>query len=138
MRSPRPAKPVAQWTDARHRRGYAGERLAMAHLLQSGWRIEAHRFRLGHHDVDLVARQGNLVAFIEVKTRRSLRFGCPEESLPPRKLAVLTRLAELWRVRFGYPSDRYRFDVIAVQVEGGSSTSPQLRHIEDAWRAVEK
>jgi len=136
MRSPRPAKPVAQWTDARHRRGYAGERLAMAHLLQSGWRIEAHRFRLGHHDVDLVARQGNLVAFIEVKTRSSLRFGHPEETVDRRKRAILRRLAELWRVRFGLPSDRYRFDLIAIEEGPDPSTSPQVRHIENAWCGV--
>jgi putative endonuclease len=138
MRTPRPAKPVSEWTDARHRRGYAGERIAMAHLLQAGWRIEAHRFRLGHHDVDLVARQGNLVAFIEVKTRSSLRFGHPEEAVDHRKRATLCHLAELWRVRFGLPSDRYRFDLIAIEEGTDPSTSPQVRHIENAWCGVEK
>ena len=108
----------------------------MAHLLQSGWRIEAHRFRLGHHDVDLVARQGNLVAFIEVKTRSSLRFGHPEETVDRRKRAILRRLAELWRVRFGLPSDRYRFDLIAIEEGPDPSTSPQVRHIENAWCGV--
>ncbi len=110
----------------------------MAYLLQAGWRIEAHRFRLGHHDLDLVARRGSVVAFIEVKTRRSVRFGFPEESVGFRKRAVLERLAELWRVRFGRETDQYRFDLIAVEESGGVSTSPQIRHIEDAWRAVEK
>ena len=137
MPDARAPKPVSEWSDARHRRGYAGERLAMVHLLQTGWRIEAHRFRLGHHDLDLVARRGNLVAFIEVKTRSSASFGSPVEALTLRKRAVLARVAELWRVRFGLPSDEYRFDVITV--EGGSpSTSPQVSHIEDAWRGVEK
>jgi len=110
----------------------------MVHLLRLGWRIEAHRFRLGHHDLDLVARRGNLVAFVEVKTRLSRRFGRAVEAVGPRKQAVLARLAELWRVRFGLPSDRYRFDVIAVESFGGSSTSPQVTHIEGAWRGVEK
>ena len=138
MPDARARKPVSEWTDARHRRGYAGERLAMVHLLQEGWHIEAHRFRLGHHDLDLVARRGSLVAFIEVKTRRSRRFGRPEESLTRRKLAVLTRVAELWRARFGLPGDQYRFDVITIQEIGPESTSPQVTHIEDAWRGVEK
>ena len=137
MPTARTPKPVCDWTDPRHRRGYAGERAAMVFLLQKGWRIEAHRFRLGHHDLDLVARLGNLVAFIEVKTRRSLRFGAPSEAVNHRKQAVMTRLAELWRARFGLPGDQYRFDVIAIQ-EGDSSTSPQLTHIEDAWRGVGK
>jgi putative endonuclease len=138
MPSPRPAKPVAEWTDPRHRRGYAGERAAISHLLKLGWRIEAHRFRLGHHDLDVVARFGTLVAFIEVKTRRSSRFGQAAEAVGARKRAVMTRLAELWRVRFGLPGDRYRFDVIAIDDRGEFSTSPQLTHIEDAWRGVGK
>ena len=136
MPTARPPKPVSQWTDPRHRRGYAGERAAMSYLLRLGWRIEAHRFRLGHHDLDVVARLGSLVAFVEVKTRRSVRFGQPVEAVSRRKQAVMARLAELWRVRFGLPGDRYRFDVIAVRE--GDSTSPQLIHIEDAWRGVGK
>jgi len=109
----------------------------MAYLLRLGWRIEAHRFRFGHHDLDVVARLGSLVAFVEVKTRRSVRFGEPATAVDRRKQAVMTRLAELWRVRFGLPGDRYRFDVITVR-EGESSTSPQVTHIEDAWRGVGK
>jgi len=109
----------------------------MSYLLRLGWRIEAHRFRLGHHDLDVVARLGSLVAFVEVKTRRSLRFGQPAEAVSRRKQAIMTRLAELWRVRFGLPGDRYRFDVIAV-IEGGPSTPEQVTHIEGAWFGVGK
>ena len=138
MPATRTPKPVQEWTDPRHRRGYAGERAAMAYLLRLGWRIEAHRFRLGHHDLDLIARQGSLVAFIEVKTRRSSRFGRAVEAVGWRKRAVQARLAELWRSRFGFPDDRYRFDVITVEECRGSSTSAQITHIEDAWRGVGK
>ena len=109
----------------------------MAYLLRMGWHIEAHRFRLGHHDLDLIARLGSLVAFVEVKTRRSDRFGQGVEAVGRRKQAIMWRLAELWRLRFGLPGDRYRFDVISVW-EGESSTSPQVAHIEDAWRGVGK
>jgi putative endonuclease len=127
----RSRKPVSEWTDPRHRRGYAGERLAMQHLLRAGWRIEAHRFRLGRHDLDLVARRGDLVAFIEVKTRRSHRFGAPAESVGWQKRAVLSRLAETWRQRFGSADDRYRFDVITVECR---SPGTRVTHIADAWR----
>lgn len=108
----------------------------MAYLLRNGWSIEAHRFRLGHHDLDLVARKDRLVAFIEVKTRRSRRFGAPEESVPARKQGILTRVARLWQLRFGLPGDCYRFDLIGVLE--GVSASEQITHIEDAWRHVEK
>ena len=138
MPAARVLKPVSEWTDPRHRRGYAGERLAITYLLRHGWRVEAHRFRLGHHDLDLIARRGSLVAFIEVKTRRSSRFGKAVESVGPRKRAVLARLAELWRLRFGFQDDRYRFDVITVEPGKAGSTSPQITHIENAWLGVEK
>ena len=103
----------------------------MRHLLRHGYRIEAHRYRLGHHDLDLVARQGNVVAFVEVKTRGSLRFGRPVEAVGYRRRAVRGRMAGVWRLRFGLPGDRYRFDVISVEPTG-------LTHIQDAWRGVEK
>ena len=110
----------------------------MTYLLQMGWRIEAHRFRLGHHDLDLIARRGSLVAFVEVKTRRSTRYGKAVEAVGYRKRAIHARLAEVWRQRFGFPDDRYRFDVITVEVGPAGSTSPQVTHIEGAWRGVEK
>ena len=53
----------------------------MAYLTSCGWLIEAHRFRWGRHDLDLVARRGPLVAFVEVKTRGSTGFGAPIESV---------------------------------------------------------
>lgn len=127
---------MSAWTDPRHRQGYEGECAAIRYLVRQGWRIEAHRFRLARHDLDLVARRREVVAFIEVKTRRSNRFGEPEEAVGGRKRLILQRLAEIWRARFGRAGDRYRFDVIAVRE--GQSPCPQITHIEDAWRGVEK
>jgi putative endonuclease len=135
MATTRVPKPVSDWTDPRHRRGHAGERLALAYLVERGWHIEAHRFRLGHHDLDLIARRGRLVAFIEVKAWRPSRFGSPLRAIGRRKRAILFRLGELWRARFGVPGDEYRFDLIVVSAE---SPNPQITHIEGAWIRVEK
>lgn len=135
--SPAPPDPLRTWKDPRHRRGLAGERAAISYLLRNGWSIEAHRFRLGHHDLDLVARKGRVVAFIEVKTRRSLRFGAPSEAVGWKKRGILGRVARMWQLRFGRDEDAYRFDVIAV-CEMASSSDLQITHIEDAWRHVEK
>src|SRR2546425_163880 len=67
----------SQWTDERHRRGIAGEEEAIRYLLSRGCTIVAHRFRVGHTEIDLIARQGDLVTFVEVKTRRGRAFGGP-------------------------------------------------------------
>ena len=124
--------PVEQWTDPRHRDGWQGELLAADWLKQRGWRLESHRFALGHHDVDLVMRRGSMVAFVEVKVRRSARFGTGEEAVSRRKRRVIEHLAWAWILRHGQSGDQYRFDVVALAGAGPGATS--LRHIEDAWR----
>ncbi|MEP6687938.1 MAG: YraN family protein [Gemmatimonadales bacterium] len=134
MRSTHRPVPTAEWTDARHRRGLWGERLAMAHLTRQGWSIEAHRFRLRHHDLDIIARRGRLVAFLEVKTRGTSGWGTPAESVGWRKRRTIARVAEAWRARHGRPGDVYRFDVFAVLVGPGGY---RVEHLEDAWRLGE-
>lgn len=104
----------------------------MTYLVRRGWHIEAHRFRLGHHDLDVVARRGHLVAFLEVKTRGgSGSWGTPAESVGWRKRRTLVRVAEVWRQRHGRPGDVYRFDLVAVVVESGGY---RVEHLADAWR----
>jgi putative endonuclease len=124
--------PSAEWEDRRQRRGLAGERVAMAFLISCGWEVEAHRFRFGRHDLDLVVRRDDLVAFVEVKTRRSTVCGSPLESVSALKRQVLSRVATLWRLRHGRRGDRYRFDLVAVS-DGGRGRW-EVEHVPDAWR----
>jgi len=124
--------PSSEWRDARQRRGLWGERVAMAYLINRGWAIEAHRFRLGHRELDLVARRGELVAFVEVKTRGSSAWGAPAESVLWRKRRTITRVAQVWCERHGRVGDVFRFDVIEVRVRKGGAY--RIAHLEDAWR----
>jgi putative endonuclease len=106
--------------------------VALAYLTSCGWEIEAHRFRFGRHDVDLVVRRGSLVAFVEVKTRRSRACGAPLEAVGWQKRRALERTADYWRVRHGRRGDRYRFDFLAVLVDEGGVVA--VDHVSDAWR----
>ena len=124
--------PVTEWEDARHLLGLHGERIALAFLTSCGWSVEAHRFRVGRHDIDLIVRRGTMVAFVEVKTRRSVSCGTPLEAVPLRKQRDIARVASVWVMRHGRPGDLYRFDLIAVQDTPGGK--PALEHIGDAWR----
>lgn len=119
--------PVSEWTDPRHVAGWRAEVAAGRWLARRGWTVEAHRWRLGRHDVDLVVRRGTVVAFVEVKLRRSGRYGAGEEAVGPRKRRAIEQGAWWWVLRHGRPGDRYRFDVVAL---GGG----RIRHLEDAWR----
>lgn len=123
--------PIEQWRDPRHVRGARGEERAAAWLTARGWRILAVRFRVGRHDLDLIARRGGLVAFIEVKTRAESRFGDGREAVGWRKQHRVARLAEVWRARYGRAGDQYRFDVITVAAEQENG----VVHLPDAWRA---
>jgi len=124
--------PTSEWENPRQLRGIRGERVALAYLTACGWDIEAHRFRLGHHDIDLVARRGDLVAFFEVKTRHSAGCGSGLEAVSRLKQRLISRVALLWRLRHGRPSDEYRFDLVAVHDLG--SGHYEVDHVADAWR----
>jgi len=105
----------SSWSDPRHKRGLAGEEQAIRFLQSRGWEVVAHRFRVGRIELDLVARRGHLVAFLEVKTRRGTAFGSPFEAV------------RVWMDRYGQRSDVYRFDCIAI-------VDNKLEHLEDAFR----
>lgn len=102
------------WTDPRHIAGVAAETMAAELVERCGYQVLAHRFRYHRHDIDLVARRGSVVAFIEVKQRRSTRYGTPAESVTARKRLDIVRAATAWLQRHGRPGDAARFDVIGV------------------------
>ena len=73
-----------------------------------------------------------LIAFVEVKTRRSRACGSAVESVSAFKQRILGRVATLWRVRHGRPGDEYRFDVVAVVWPAGA-VHAEIRHEEHAF-----
>ena len=105
--------------------GRRGERLAGWWLRLKGWSILDRRVRTPAGEVDLVARKGNLIAFVEVKTRATaaeLDFAIDE-----RRLARVAAAAEYLMPRYAGPGDDIRVDVILL----APGTRP--RHIENAW-----
>src|SRR5690606_15272505 len=108
-----------------------GEALAARHLQSKGWTILARKFRDGHKEIDLVARRGGGVAFVEGKNRGTKRFGHPFEAVGARKRREIEAVAESWIRQYGDSSLTYRFDAIAVL--SSSSRAPAIEHLEDAW-----
>lgn len=120
--------------DPRQRLGLQGEESAIAYLKKRDWTIEHHRFKMGRLEIDLVARRGALVAFVEVKTRKTNGYGSGREAVGWRKQQGIGRVAEAWRHRYGRPGDTYRFDVIEVTLRAPRDGGDSVAHIEDAWR----
>jgi putative endonuclease len=106
-------------------RGRAGETKAAWFLRLKGWRILDRRVRTPAGEVDLVAKRGRLIAFVEVKTRATgaeLDFAIDEYRL--RRVAAA---AEYLMPKYAGPEDDIRVDVILI----APGTLP--RHIENAW-----
>jgi putative endonuclease len=102
------------------------------YLTERGWRILDRNVRFQRKEVDLVARLGDVVAFVEVKGRRGTGYGHPLEAITWRKRREIESVASWWVARFGEPGVLYRFD--AVSVERTSDGGLLVRHLEDAWR----
>jgi putative endonuclease len=112
---------------AAYRRGHAGERLAALRLMLSGYRILARRYRTKVGEIDLIARRGDVVAFVEVKRRAELAAGL--EAVTPQARIRIRRAAELYLRRNPALAEHIlRFDVMVI------TPWAWPRHIVDAWR----
>jgi putative endonuclease len=112
---------------AAYRRGHAGERLAALRLLLAGYRILARRYRTKLGEIDLIARRGDVIAFVEVKRRDELITGL--EAVTPQARIRIRRAAEVYIRRNPALAERVlRFDVMVV------TPWAWPRHIVDAWR----
>jgi putative endonuclease len=112
--------------------GDRGEEMAARFLAARGWIILHRNYRIGHREIDLVARSGEVVAFVEVKTRGGLGYGHPLYAITWKKRREIQKVALAWIDRHGAPRDVYRFDAIAILLPAGGQ--PVIEHVEDAWR----
>ncbi len=99
--------------------GREGENLARNYLESIGYEILQRNLRLGHGEIDILARDGDVLVVVEVKTRRSTAFGRAEEQLTAGKLRTLRNLAA--RVAAAHPGVSVRVDVIAVAAHASPS-----------------
>src|SRR6266481_2811832 len=98
--------------------GRRGERAAEKYLRRSGYRIVKRNFRAAGAEIDLVAIDGDILVFVEVKTRRSRDAGAPEEAVDERKQRQIRRAAEIFANRYRADDVTMRFDIIAVDASG--------------------
>ena len=120
-----PSPPTPAPAAARRLREGLCERLAAWWLRLKGWHIVDRRVRTPAGEVDLVARRGSLVAFVEVKTRRDAAG--LDHAIDARRLARVAAAAELLMPVYARPGDDIRVDVVLI----APGTAP--RHIENAW-----
>ena len=113
------------------RRGSGLEDIAARWLSERGWRILDRNYRDGPREIDIVARRRGIVAFVEVKGRRSLSGGHPFESIGWRKRADIERAAARWIREHAPGFVHFRFDAVALTRNRGCW---RVEHLPDAWR----
>ena len=110
-------------------RGRLGEDLASAHLVEQGLTVLERNWRCDVGELDIVAREGDVLVICEVKTRSSRRFGDPLEAVTPSKAARLRRLAARWVVEHEVRPREIRIDLVGVVLNG---SNPEIEHVRGA------
>jgi putative endonuclease len=118
-------------TRARQDLGLHGEELACHELAARGYVVLERRYRQRTGELDIVARHGDYLVFVEVKARHDRRFGDPEEAVTAQKRRKMVALATEYLARRGLAEVPCRFDVVAVHAD---ADPPQVTVIADAFR----
>lgn len=113
--------------------GAEGERAAKAYLQAKGFRILHENYSTPLGEIDLIAREGDVVVFVEVKARASGEFGPPQASVTLAKQRQIVGVAKLYLQREGLAEAACRFDVVAVTFAGGQTGQPEVLLIRDAF-----
>ena len=122
--------------EARRAQGDAAEVRACRHLERSGFTIVERNFRTRGGEIDIVALEGDVLVFVEVRSREASGFGTPEESVTPAKRRRIVAAARSYLSNVPPSSWREaRFDVIAIE---GSGDAAVLRHYPAAFDAKGK
>jgi putative endonuclease len=118
--------------DVRRALGQRGEELAVRHLQRLGYDIVERNYRCREGEMDIIARDGRRLAFVEVRTRRGSAFGTAKESVSVAKQVRLAAVARRYLQEKGCADADWGIDVVAIQMTG----SGLLPHIELIRNAV--
>jgi len=111
--------------------GKRGEHIAEAYLQGQGFAILEKNYRGKTGEIDIVARDGDTIVFVEVKTRRNMAYGPPQLAVTPFKQRQISRTALTWLSHRKKANVLARFDVIAIIVP--DQEAPRIEHIRNAF-----
>ena len=110
--------------------GKWGEDVALAYLLDQGYRLLDRNWHQGHRDLDLIMQQDDTLVIVEVRTRRNNLFMDPEQTVDALKMLSLSKAANAY-IRLHRIALNTRFDIVAIT--GTPSSDFTINHIEDAF-----
>ena len=118
----------------RKRTGMYGEEIATRFLQRRyGWSILARNWRRAGGELDIVAVDGAVLVFVEVRTRTSNRYGSAEESVDWRKQRQVRKMAMTYLAEERTSCSQFRFDVVVVYLAGAGGQVAEVRHLRNAF-----
>jgi putative endonuclease len=123
---------IAMSGDPRQTLGELGETLACDELRRRGYAILERRYRTRYGEIDIVARDGNVLVFVEVKARVGVAFGTGAEAVTPYKQRRVARMASDFLARRRLHERPCRFDVVSIALGEGSPRIDVFRGAFDA------
>ncbi len=111
--------------------GKNGEKTVVSYLEKIGYKILIKNYRCKLGEIDIIARDGAFLVFIEVKTRSGLGYGFPAAAVNARKQKQISRAAQCYLAELHLFDSPARFDVISVLP--GDNGSPRIDHINNAF-----
>ena len=111
--------------------GKQGEAIAVHYLQQRKYTIIEQNFRCKCGELDIIAREGKVTVFVEVKTRKNLSYGPPQLAVTPFKQRQISKAALFYLAQKKIQGTNARFDVIAILL--GNNEVPQIDHIINAF-----
>jgi len=95
--------------------GKDSESIAVTHLIKSGYKILERNFRTKLGEIDIIAKDRDTLVFVEVKAKRSVRFGDPKEAVTPKKQRKISKVALYYLKATNQIHVKARFDVVAIR-----------------------
>ncbi len=110
--------------------GKLGEKLAVEYLENVGYQILETNWRFSRSEVDIIAKDDEILVFVEVKTRSNASFAQPEASISPKKELFITDAAAVYMELIQHEWE-IRFDVIAIIIS--EDKNPKINHYKDSF-----
>lgn len=117
--------------------GEAGEEIAVEYLTKKGYQIVEQNYRCRNGEIDVIAKDQDMIVFVEVKTRRSLRFGIPQAAVTHKKQVQISTVALNYLYEKDALNSSCRFDVVAITLPPASEKL-NVVHIKNAFEYQEK
>ncbi len=111
--------------------GKKGEKIAAEYLNKNGYKILEMNYRCKLGEIDIIANKKNTYVFVEVKTRRNLRFGYPAEAINVKKRQHMLRTAQYYIQIFHLTNRNFRFD--AIEIYFSDTEPPKINHIQNIF-----